>query len=66
MMTTIIENGPLAVRLCIESVLAGSDMSEEDHLLLEANHFGLLASSADMREGMTAFLEKRKPLFKGR
>jgi len=66
MMTTIIENGPLAVRLCIESVLAGSDMSEEDHLLLEANHFGLLASSGDMREGMTAFLEKRKPLFKGR
>ena len=66
MMTTIIENGPLAVRLCIESVLAGSDMSEEDHLLLEANHFGLLASSADMREGMAAFLEKRKPLFKGR
>ena len=65
-MTTIIENGPLAVRLCIESVLAGADMSEEDHLLLEANHFGLLASSADMREGMTAFLEKRKPLFKGR
>jgi enoyl-CoA hydratase len=66
MMTTILENGPLAVRLCIESVLAGGDMSEEDHLLLEANHFGLLASSADMREGMSAFLEKRKPLFKGR
>ncbi len=40
-------------------------MSEEDHLLLEANHFGLLASSADMREGMSAFLEKRKPHLPG-
>jgi hypothetical protein len=27
--------------------------------------FGLVASTADMREGTTAFLEKRKPVFKG-
>jgi enoyl-CoA hydratase len=41
-------------------------MSAEDAHLLEANHFGLLASTHDMREGMTAFLEKRKASFTGR
>jgi len=35
-------------------------------LLLEANHFGLVSSTADMREGMAAFLEKRKAAFQGR
>lgn len=62
---TILTKGPLAVKLVLESVYAGGDMSEEDHLLLEANHFGLLASSADMREGMAAFLAKRAPRFRG-
>jgi enoyl-CoA hydratase len=32
----------------------------------EATLFGLVASTDDMREGTTAFLEKRKPAFKGR
>ena len=65
LLRTILAKGPLAVRLVLESVYAGGDMAEEDHLLLEANHFGLLASSADMREGMTAFLAKRPPQFRG-
>jgi len=35
-------------------------------LTLEANHFGLLASTDDMKEGTGAFLEKRGALFRGR
>ena len=65
LLRTILANGPLAVRLCIEAVDAGLEMSLEEALLLEANHFGLLASTEDMREGMGAFLEKRTASFRG-
>jgi enoyl-CoA hydratase len=61
----ILENGPLAIRACLEAVDAGLETSLDQALLLEANHFGLLSASADMREGTRAFLEKRKPAFKG-
>ena len=44
----------------------GLDGSLDDGLMIEANHFGLLASTADMREGMQAFLEKRPARFTGR
>jgi enoyl-CoA hydratase len=40
-------------------------MSLDQALLLEAHHFGLLSATADMREGTRAFIEKRKPAFKG-
>jgi len=66
MMKAILANGPLAVALCIEAIDRGLDMSIEEGLVLEANHFGLLAASEDMTEGMKAFLEKRAPVFKGR
>lgn len=62
----IMANGPLAVQLCIEAVDAGLEMGLEEALLLEANHFGLLASTDDMREGTRAFLEKRPAAFHGR
>jgi enoyl-CoA hydratase len=62
----ILANGPLAVRLCVEAVDAGLEMSMDEALLLEANLFGLLASTEDMREGMSAFLEKRTAAFRGR
>ncbi|MFQ5702665.1 MAG: enoyl-CoA hydratase-related protein [Gemmatimonadales bacterium] len=65
-LSEILKMGPLAVRLAIEAIDLGFDMSLEEGLLLEANHFGLLAATEDMREGMTAFLEKREPNFKGR
>jgi len=66
LLRSILANGPIAVRLCIEAVDAGLEMSLDEALLLEANHFGLLASTEDMREGMGAFLEKRAPAFHGR
>jgi enoyl-CoA hydratase len=62
----ILENGPLAVRFVIEAVDAGLELSVDDGLLLEANHFGLLSATADMREGTAAFLAKRKAAFSGR
>jgi len=66
MMKQILANGPLAVALCIEAVDRGLEMSLDEGLILEANHFGLLAATDDMREGMRAFLDKRTASFKGR
>ena len=66
LLRTILDNGPLAIRLCLEAVDAGLELSLDDGLLLEANHFGLLSATADMREGTAAFLEKRKARFEGK
>jgi len=65
LLRTILENGPLAIRACLEAVEAGLETDLDQALLLEANYFGLLSATEDMREGTKAFLEKRKPLFKG-
>jgi enoyl-CoA hydratase len=65
LLRNILENGPLALRACLEAVDAGLETSLDQALLLEANHFGLLSATGDMREGTKAFLEKRKPVFKG-
>ena len=66
MLRQILANGPLAVAACIEAVNLGLDMSLEGGLALEASHFGLLAGTSDMREGTTAFLEKRVARFTGK
>jgi enoyl-CoA hydratase len=66
LMTTILANGPLAIAACIEAIDRGLDMSLDEALLYEANLFGSLASTDDMREGTRAFMEKRAPAFKGK
>ena len=66
MMRQILANGPIAVALCIEAIDRGLEMSLEEGLVLEANHFALLAATEDMNEGMKAFLEKRTPVFGGK
>ena len=65
MMQQMLANGPAALALCIEAVNRGADASLEDGLNLEVNHFALLAGTADMAEGMAAFLEKRPARFTG-
>lgn len=62
----ILAMAPLAIRLCLEAVDQGLEMTLDEGLLLEANHFGLLAATHDMKEGTAAFLEKRPARFEGR
>lgn len=62
----ILKNGPVAVRLALQSIYRALDSGIEDALAFEACLFGLLAATEDMREGLRAFLEKRKAEFKGR
>jgi enoyl-CoA hydratase len=65
LLRAMLENGPLALRACLEAVDAGLDVSVDAALQLEAGYFGLLSGTADMREGTQAFLGKRKPSFRG-
>jgi enoyl-CoA hydratase len=65
LLRAILENGPLAIRACLETVDAALDIGVDQGLLIEANQFGLLSATADMKEGTRAFVEKRKAAFKG-
>lgn len=61
----IVANSPVAVGLTKELVNRGTDLPIETGLLLEKNGFGALFTTADMKEGLSAFVEKRKANFKG-
>src|SRR5205809_1606857 len=58
--------GPIAVRLAKQAVLAAFETTLEEGLEMERKNFFLLLATEDMREGMRAFIEKRKADFKGR
>jgi enoyl-CoA hydratase len=62
----ILKNGPLAVAAAMESVNRGSDLALDDGQVLESSLFGVLAGTEDMREGTSAFMEKRPARFTGR
>lgn len=62
----IAANAPLAVSFCLEAVREGLNASLEQGLALEASLFGLVCSTADMKEGTRAFLEKRAAHFEGK
>src|SRR5438477_4823066 len=59
-------SAPIAMRYIINAVNKGAEMAFAEACQYEATLFGLVASTEDMREGTAAFLEKRKPEFKGR
>jgi enoyl-CoA hydratase len=58
-------NGPVAVRLVKEVINRGVNMDLESASALELDAFALCFSTEDQKEGMRAFLEKRKPRFRG-
>jgi enoyl-CoA hydratase/carnithine racemase len=62
---TIAAMPPLAVRAIKEVMHLGQDVPLETAFALERKAFVKLFDSADQKEGMNAFLEKRKPLFRG-
>lgn len=62
----IARNGPVALEMALKSMVAAAENTMEHALSLESSLFGLLASTGDMKEGMAAFLEKRRATFKGR
>jgi len=63
---TICKAGPLAVRAAKEAMVRGSGLSLEDGLRLECSLFRRVMGTEDCAEGIAAFNEKRKPVYKAK
>jgi enoyl-CoA hydratase len=57
---------PVALKVAKAVINKGADISLDSALALEREGFGVVASSEDLKEGVSAFTEKRKPAFKGK
>jgi enoyl-CoA hydratase len=55
---------PIGVRLTKEAVNQGFNMDQDKAMNIEADLFGMIFATSDQKEGISAFLEKRKPAFK--
>jgi len=64
--SAIASKAPLAIAACKRAINNGAHLSIDDALELEALEFGTLVDTEDIKEGTGAFLEKRKPNWKGR
>jgi len=62
----MLANGPVSLRFIIEAVNSGLEMPFAEGEYLEATLFGLICTTADMKEGTGAFLEKRPAKFQGK
>ena len=62
----ILQTGPLGVRAAKEAMIRGSNMTLEDGLRLEYSLTSYVMSTEDFTEGTTAFVEKRKPVYKAK
>lgn len=62
---SILSRAPIAARMAKEAVLKGYDMTLVQGIRLEEDLYALLQTTADRSAGVRAFLEKRRPLFKG-
>ena len=56
---------PLTLAACKQAINLGLEVDMERGLSIESLEFGVLSTTEDYKEGTTAFLEKRKPVFKG-
>jgi enoyl-CoA hydratase len=61
----ITQNGTLGVAYAKDAIVNGLNMGKEEGFRYEASMFGVLFATEDQREGMAAFVEKRKAAFKG-
>jgi len=61
----IAANGPIAVRYAMEAVNRGLTAGRREGMRFEEHLFGVVNATEDVKEGLTAFLEKRKAEFKG-
>lgn len=62
----ILEGAPIALQFVKEAVSRGMEMTPKDGIKLEIDLSSLIRTTEDCLEGPRAFVEKRKPVWKGR